>query len=335
MNAPKCRVEESSDFLVARPRAVSGTEAARTPPDRADPPAHDAYTRLLHRLEPDPGALWAEAAPLVARGGGVLVLDDTVLDKPYAKKLALVARQWSGKHGRVVWGIGLVTLRWSDGAALIPCAYRRYDKATAGRTKNDHARALLATAAARGCAPAVVRFESWCASLANRKAVRAHGWHWTTQFKGHRAVNPDGRGTRRLDAGDLAATGTRVHRQGYGCIVVFRIVSRDGDTEYWATSDLALGAGGRQKYSELAWGIEEYHRGLKQFCGVERAQVRAARAQRNHITCALRAFLRFEQHRTVTGVSWWEAKTGFIRDAVRHYLAHPHYTLTSTADPTA
>ena len=96
-----------------------------------------------------------------------------------------------------------------------------------------------------------------------------------------------------------------MHLQGYGFVVVVRIVSTDGDTEYWATSDLAMGAGQRQKYAELAWGIAVDHRGLKQFGGVERAQVRAARAQRNHITCALRAFLRLEQHRTVTGVSWW------------------------------
>ncbi len=38
------------------------------------------------------------------------MLDDSVLDKPYARRMDLVARQWSGKHGRVVRGIGLVTL---------------------------------------------------------------------------------------------------------------------------------------------------------------------------------------------------------------------------------
>jgi hypothetical protein len=335
MNAPKCRAEDYIDFLVASPRVVSGTEAARAQPARPDPPAHDAFTRLLHRLEPDPQALWGEAAPLVRRRGGVLVLDDSVLDKPYAKKMALVARQWSGKHGRVVWGIGLVTLLWSDGEALIPCDYRLYDKAGDGRTKNDHARDLLATAKARGFAPAMVLFDSWYASLANLKAVRAHGWHWTTQLKANRAVNPDGTGNRRLDESAVAATGTRVHLQGYGFVLVFRIVSQDGDTEYWATSDLGMGELGRQKYAELAWGIEVYHRGLKQHCGVERAQVRAGRAQRAHILCALRAFLRLEQHRLVTGVGWWEAKTAIIREAIRQYLAHPLYTLASTPEPTA
>lgn len=34
-------------------------------PRRPDAPAHDAFSRLLYRLEPDPEALWAEARPLV------------------------------------------------------------------------------------------------------------------------------------------------------------------------------------------------------------------------------------------------------------------------------
>ncbi len=50
MNAPKCQPEDYIDFLVASPRVVSGTEAARVQPPQADPPAHDAFTRLLHRL---------------------------------------------------------------------------------------------------------------------------------------------------------------------------------------------------------------------------------------------------------------------------------------------
>ncbi len=72
MNAPKCTAIDYIDFLVASPRAGSGTEAARVQPDQPNPPAHDAFTRLLHRLEPDPAALWAEAAPLVRRDGGIL-----------------------------------------------------------------------------------------------------------------------------------------------------------------------------------------------------------------------------------------------------------------------
>ena len=335
MNAPKVIDRDYIQFLIASPRVVSGTEAARVQPEQPDPPAHDAFTRLLHRLEPDPDTLWAEAAPQVRRDGGILVLDDSTLDKPYARKIGLLTRHWSGKHRRVVQGINLLTLLWTDGEALIPCDYRLYEKAADGLSKNDHFRAMLATAAARGFAPACIVFDSWYASLENLKAIRGHGWRWVTQLKANRTVNPDGTGNRPLGECAISPAGTRVHLQGYGFVLVFLIVAPDGDREYWATGDLAMDELTRLKYAEWAWGIEVYHRGLKQHCGVERAEVRAARAQRNHINCALRAFLRLEQHRLVTGVSWWEAKTAIIREAIRLYLAHPRYTLSSTAEATA
>ena len=83
----------------------------------------------------------------------------------------------------------------------------------------------------------------------------------------------------------------------------------------------------RLKYAEFSWMIETYHRGIKQFCGVERCQARSERAQRNHIEMALRAFLRLEYHCFIKGMSWFEAKISIVRDAVRAYLAKPIYTL--------
>jgi hypothetical protein len=38
-----------------------------------------------------------------------------------------------------------------------------------------------------------------------------------------------------------------------------------------------------------------------------------------------------EIHCYRTGISWFEAKTSIIREAVRVYLAKPLYTLNSTA----
>ena len=179
-----------------------------------------------------------------------------------------------------------------------------------------------------GFAPECVAFDSWYASLENLKAVRGHGWRWLTQLKGNRLVTRTGRATGRWRDCVVTATGTRVHLQGYGFVLAFRIVPPDGDAEHWATDDQAMDELTRLKYAEWAWGIEQYHRGLKQVCGVERARCGRRTPSAAHIGCAIRAFLRFEQHRLVTGVSWWEAKTGIIREAVRAYLAAPRYTLT-------
>ena len=81
----------------------------------------------------------------------------------------------------------------------------------------------------------------------------------------------------------------------------------------------------RLKVAQFSWMTETYHCGIKQFCGIERCQAQSAAAQLNHIELALRAFLRLEYHSFVKGLSWFEAKTSIIRDAVRAYLAQPTY----------
>lgn len=102
----------------------------------------------------------------------------------------------------------------------------------------------------------------------------------------------------------------------------FRIVAPNGDTERWTTNDLGMGELTRLTYAQRAWAIEAYHRGLKQCTEVGRCPARLTRSQRNHIGLASRAFLRLEWHRYRSGVSWFEAKWGIVRDAVRAYLAN-------------
>jgi len=331
MNPPKCNEDDYINFLIATPKTCSGTEAARVQPKQADPPAHDAFTRLLHRLEPDPETMWKEAKIQVDLGAGILVFDDSTLDKPFARQIELVSRHWSGKHHAVVRGINLMTLLWTDGDRHIPCDYRLYDKAKDGLTKNDYFQQVLDKAHKRGFQPCCIAFDSWYASLPNLKKIRAFQWIWLTRLKENRLVNPDRQGMAAISQIAIDEDGSIVHLPGYGLIRVFKIVATDGDIEYWATNDLQMSELTRIKYGNYAWTIENYHHGIKQFCNVERAQVRAARAQRNHIGLALRAFLRLEDHCYHKGISWFEAKTSIIREAVRGYLAKPLYTLNPTA----
>jgi DDE superfamily endonuclease len=330
MNPPRVQPDDYIDFLIATPKACTATEAARVQPERPRKPAHDAFTRLLQRLEPDPSALWLEVQPQVRLTEGVLVLDDSTLDKPYAKTIELVGRHWSGKHHAVVQGINLVSLLWTDGDRHLPCDYRVAHKSD-GLTKNDHFRALVRAARERGFRPRCVLFDGWYSGLENLKVLRGFGWLWLTRLKSNRLVNRERQGTRALRDTELAATGTEVWLPGYGLVKVFKIVAPDGDIVYWATSDLTMTDLTRQQFAEFSWTIENYHRGIKQCTEIEGCQARSARAQRNHIGWAIRAFLRLEIHSFTTGVSWLEAKIAIVRDAVRAYLAKPTIRLPATA----
>jgi len=96
-------------------------------------------------------------------------------------------------------------------------------------------------------------------------------------------VNPDGKGNAALSEAGISESGSIVHLEGYGFIRVFGTVAEDGSTGYHATSDTDIDELRRLQLSDFSWKTEEYHRGLKQFCGAERSQVRLAEAQRNHI----------------------------------------------------
>jgi putative transposase len=340
MNSPKVDDSDYINYLIASPKTFTCTEAARSQPPRPNPsdvPAHDSFNRLLERSFQDRDALWREAKPLVGLKGGILVLDDTTLDKPYAEKMDLVTPHWSGKHHDVVMGINLITTLWTDGERLIPCDFRVYDKPMGvtgpfgGKDKNEHFRDMLTTAKGRGFSPRYVSFDSWYTSLENLKLIKSLGWHWFARMKGNRLVNPDGRkgGNVNLDSVEIPREGRVVHLKGYGMVKVFKTVSTNGDVEYYATDDTKMKEKEREGISDAAWGIEVYHRGIKQCCGVERSQVRVAVKQLAHITLSLRAFLRLELERSRRGVSWYESKISVIRGAVSAYLANPSLKLAS------
>lgn len=315
--------EEYIDFLMATPKAFSCVEASRVQPEER-PISHDSLTRLLHRLEPSSDELWEEVKGELCQEEGYLIVDDSTLDKPYANKMDLVGFHWSGKHKKVVKGINLVSLLWTDGDRHIPCDYRIYQGGEKDCfTKNDLFIQMLDIAFQRGFTPKYVCFDSWYGSLANLKHIRGLGYQWLTRFRKNRQVNPDNTKNQAIDSIEIPDEGRVVHLKGYGFVKVFRIATKKGGVGYWATSDLEMTELGRLKPAEASWKIEEYHQGIKQYCGIERCQARSERAQKNHIGMAIRAFVRFEKHGWQSGITWFNAKHGIIRDAVRDYLQNP------------
>jgi len=331
MNRPKCNEYDYINFLVAAQTVFSTVEAARTHPAGERGPAHDAYTRLLQRLPPDSAALWAEVQGCIDLSAGMLIIDDSTLDKPYASQMALVSRHWSGKHHAVVQGINLISLVWTDGNGCLPCDFRLYNKVADGLDKNDHFRAMVRVAKARGFAPAMVAFDGWYSSLDNLKLLRDLAWQWLTRLKSNRQVSQQPGVQQAIADIDIPPSGLVVHLRGYGLIKVFRTVDPHGDAEFWATSRLNLDPVGRQVYADRAWLIEDYHRSLKQFTGVQAGQFRLEIAQRNHIGLALRAYVRLEFHRWHSRLPIFDAKLNIIRQALRLYLAQPSLVLPSTA----
>ena len=263
MNPPKVTEEDYINFIIATPRDVTATEAERVQPESKNAPAHDAFTRLLQRLEPDAETLWTEARTQIDLNAGILVLDDSTLEKPYSEFNAPVYRHWSGKQKEVVSGINLITLLWTDGVRVVPVDYRVFDKDTDGKTKNDHFTEMLLEAHERGFNPELVCFDSWYGSVENLKLCRALGWHFLTRLKANRQIRINQSGLQAVsDAGVCGGDGTICWLKGFGEIKVFRVRAIDGTSEYWATSLREMTETERERQAKSAWRIEMYHRAL-------------------------------------------------------------------------
>ncbi len=322
MNPARVTDRDDLPWLIAAQRVSTCTQAAPCAPDAVQAPAQAAVVRLLPATlgvpPPATAALWQAVTPYVQRATGLLSLDDPTLHKPYARTMDLVTRQWRGTQHHVVAGSNRLTLVWTDGALTVPGAWRVYHKPLPNRQpKQDPVRAMLATAKQRDGAPRYVCVDSWYSSLDNLQAVRTYEWHVVSRLKPNRLVTPAGQGNVALSTVTIPATGRQVHLKGFGVMLVCRIVAPNGDAASWATNDLPVWAPARDEVALQAGAIESYQRGFNHCGGGERAQVRRAPAQQNHIVVAIRAVVRVEVHRLTPGSRWYGAKLGGMREAIR------------------
>lgn len=323
MNNPKCNEYLYSQFLIATQKNYSCSELARVAPDEM---SHDAANRMLLREKLVPKIIWDNVKRCVDLDSGFLIMDDTVIDKSYSRNIGLTYWQYSGDAHGSVNGIGLLTLLWAkDGSEFIPVDYRIYDPNGDGKTKNDHFRDMLTLSKQRGFNPEYVIFDSWYGSIDNLKTIDNFNWKWVTRMKKNRLVSAVPRQHRNLENLEIPAQGLIVHLKAYGFIKVFKLVFKDGNIEYLATNDTNVSASDVERIYGKRWSIEQYHKGLKQQCGLEKCQARTARIQRNHIWCSITAFIALELHRIKTGVSLPEAKLSITRNAIQEYLLAPRF----------
>jgi hypothetical protein len=271
--------------------------------------------------------LWCEVESFVEKRNGWLIVDDTVLDKIHSKKIELTYFQWSGKHRKVVKGIGLITLVWTDGTNTFPIDYRIYDKDGDNLSKNDHLRSMLQTAADRGFVPYFVMFDSWYACNKNLKFIRKLGWRFFSRVRKNRLVNPDKTGNRPVSSLTVPDDGMVVHMKEFGFVKLFHSLNKAGKDRYWVTNCLEMDYMGRKNLQAICWAIENYHRALKELCGVEKCKIRKEAGQRNHINCALRAFIRLEVVKKEQNITIYQAKWEIIKGAIGDYMQDPKYAL--------
>jgi putative transposase len=281
--------------------------------DAFDSVSHDQLTRMLQGAWAGHTLLNLALRLLFTVAGGYLILDDTVVEKPYARLLGEAAWVWSSKQRKVVFGVSIVLLVWTDGQVRIPLAFRLWHKG--GPAKFTLALELLSYARNRlHCKPQFVLFDSWYPSKPLLKRLRDYGWYFVCQLKKNRRF--EGRPlVRYLQQPYWQATGSLA-----GGIKVFVVRYR---RKYYATNRLSLSAKEVRTLYRKRQEVEEVIRVLKSQLSLEGCQAGYQRtaatsprpregAQEHHIALCLVAYLIVERERLDCGDTWRQRKRQLI-----------------------
>jgi putative transposase len=249
--------------------------------------SHDRLTRLLQADWSGQTLLELAIRTLFAWERGYLIIDDTVLAKPFATAIEGLAWVFSSQERKPVYGLSLVLLVWTNGTLRIPLGLRLWRKG--GPSKHELALELLSHARNRlRCRPDYVLFDAWYPSKRLLKRIRDYGWYFVCRLKKNRRFN--GQPLRRhqchpywVETGWLSG-GLKV------------LIVRHGK-KYYATNRLTLPAAQVRRLYGIRAQIEEVIRVCKDQLGLSGCQVRSARAQLHHISCCLAAFCVLERER--------------------------------------
>lgn len=292
--------------------------------------SHDSVNRFLEREDYEPEDLFPEVKAEIVLEGGSLSVDDSVLDKPYSdpKKARLIDYFWSGKHKRVVKGLNLITLYYTDVKGIcVPVNYRVVDKAE-NKTKNEYFREMVVDALEWGIKPSCVTGDAWYASLENLKFLRKQHLNFLFGIDNNRLISIE-KGTYQQvqSLTDFPSSGRTVYLKDFGSVKIFRQVYKEAYRYYiMGHANLEslhlIGAADFEHIHAAHWNIERFHRAVKQVCNIERFQVRNQKSVMNHVFCAITAFVRLELLRVKQAIdNWYQPRRELFVETIKHFIS--------------
>jgi putative transposase len=260
--------------------------------------SHDRLTRMLHANWSGQTLLESTWRSLFVWERGYLIIDDTVVPKPFATAMESLAWVYSSRECKPVYGFSLVLLIWTNGLLRIPLGVRLWRRG--GPSKMELALELLSYVRNHlHGRPDDVLFDAWYPSKRLLKRIRDYGWYFICRLKKNRRFNGQAlRAYRRhpywAERGWLTG-GVKVLVVRYGA-------------KYYATNRLTLAAVEVRRHYQMRAQIEEVIRACKDQLGLGGCQARSVRAQLHHITCCFVAFCVLERECQDQGLSIYKLK---------------------------
>lgn len=260
--------------------------------------SHDAVNRFLSDNHFTGKDLFDKISPAIVMTGGILSVDDTVLDKPFSnpEHTELVRYFYSGRHYKQVKGISLIVLHYTDtrGSSL-PINFRVY-RHSEHRTKNEYFQTMCKEVFSWGLRPAFVTLDSWYSSLKNLKFLKNQEVGILIGLENNRLVSTTAHVYEKLQDLQIPEQGLYTHLKGFDFIKVFQTVDTEDhvrhygiyllDTEQLKAVDRAMFKALKKQH----WQIEAMFRAIKQVVHAAHFFVRRTESIKTHLFSVLRAF---------------------------------------------
>ena len=269
-----------------------------------DEVSHDALTRLLVTTCDWHKRLWEEVTKRLPLRGGWLELDDTVLDK-FGEMIWGVAWVYSSRQQRVVLGMNVVVLIWTDGQRRLPLGLKIWRKG--GPSKVILAAKLLRWAHHLGLEPDYVLMDSWYSAKRLLKQIRAYDWHFVTRLKKNRSWNGKqlryhwrrrfGHGTGKLSGG------------------LEVLVVKDGH-RFLTTSALSLSVPQVKALYAKRQHIEEFFKLMRGQLRWHQCPARSQAAQVAHLHLCVLAFLVLQEEAVQQKTTVYQVRRKLFKEAV-------------------
>jgi hypothetical protein len=290
--------------------------------------SHDQITRFLASKPHSPADLGRIVKPFVRQlqsADGVLIIDDSIAEKPSSDENDIVCWHYDHAHDCVVKGINFLSCLYHVPDISLPVGFaviaktETYIDQKDGKqkrrspiTKNELYQTLLRHAVQNQIPFRYVLNDVWYSSADNMKFVK-HSLKkdFIMPLKANRKVAVGLEAKLhgqfvRVDSLTLEPhTRLEVYVEGvdFPLFLVKQIfVNKDGSTgvQYLVTSDANLTVDEITTFYQKRWNVEPYHKSLKQNAGLEKSPTHTVTTQTNHLFAALCAFIKLEMLKTST-----------------------------------
>jgi hypothetical protein len=331
-----------TDYLISSFGPVTATGLSRMLDGQL---SHDQVTRLLNCEPKNSADLWKVVKSLVRAiesTEGTISIDDSISEKPYTDENDLIAWHWSHTFERHVKGLEFLTAYYNVGDVSLPIAFDLVEKneeyldpktgqkkRRSPLSKNQRYLMLLRVAVHNQVLFRYVLNDVWFASAKNMKYVKLElRKDFIMPLKSNRkvAVSETDKQKGRyvaVETLDLPASSTRevwLEEVPFAVLLIKQVFKNDdGSTgvRYLVTSDLTLSYDRITKLFQKRWGIEVYHKSLKQNAALEKSPTRTETTQRNHLFASLCAYVKMERLKIKSKQSHFALKSKLYLSAVK------------------